>query len=219
MVPSDRFLVSETDTALVRHFYLPQRTRCPFHGHVHSCFSSTQTGGRVRNCSSDGRIREIEHFARGTRQFQCVPANTCCIRPKASAEPISCSRPSGSWTARMRTLQSRRSETRASGNRKQGAGLAKRPGTQVAEGSEQYLGLVPGAFRIINVLHDCRRGLEGGPRARAQQPAGRTGCASRSVLCKPPASFAAVFCGTNKTQFRVDNTAIYARLGSGFGRN
>ena len=62
-------LVSETERVRVWHLTLKPGYRCPFHRHVNPYFWSAHTAGRARGYFSDGRIRDVEHFAGETRHF------------------------------------------------------------------------------------------------------------------------------------------------------
>lgn len=62
-------LVSETERVRVWHLRLPPGYRCPFHRHVNPYFWSAHSAGRARGYFSDGRIRDVEHYAGETRHF------------------------------------------------------------------------------------------------------------------------------------------------------
>lgn len=68
-------LVSETDRVRVWHLRLPPGYRCPFHRHVNPYFWSAHTAGKARGYFSDGRIRDVEHFAGETRHFHYGPGD------------------------------------------------------------------------------------------------------------------------------------------------
>lgn len=62
-------LVSETDRVRVWHLRLPPGYRCPFHRHVNTYFWSAHNPGKARGFFSDGRIRDVEHYAGETRHY------------------------------------------------------------------------------------------------------------------------------------------------------
>ena len=62
-------LVSETDRVRVWHLRLPPGYRCPFHRHVNPYFWSAHTAGKARGFFSDGRIRDVEHYAGETKHY------------------------------------------------------------------------------------------------------------------------------------------------------
>ncbi len=68
-------LVSETDRVRVWHLRLPPGYRCPFHRHVNPYFWSAHTAGKARGYFSDGRIRDVEHYAGETKHFHYGPGD------------------------------------------------------------------------------------------------------------------------------------------------
>ena len=62
-------LVSETERVRVWHLTLPPGYRCAFHRHVNPYFWSAHKAGRARGYFSDGRIKDVEHYAGETKPF------------------------------------------------------------------------------------------------------------------------------------------------------
>ena len=66
-------LVSETDRVRVWHLRLPPGYRCPFHRHVNPYFWSAHNAGKARGYFSDGRIKDVEHYAGETKHYYYGP--------------------------------------------------------------------------------------------------------------------------------------------------